>query len=187
MHALHPPAAAFRTLQERCAAIQLLVLDVDGVLTEGGIVHGSGGVELKTFHVRDGSGLKCWLKTGRQVALITGRTSPVIETRAAELGIEFVFQGAAEKLPVLKGLLERTGVQAGAVCCVGDDLPELPLLRHCGLAVAVADACPEARAAAHYITRTPGGRGAVREVIELMLRCLGEWQPHVEQLRGSAG
>jgi YrbI family 3-deoxy-D-manno-octulosonate 8-phosphate phosphatase len=177
MHASQPAAPAFRTLQERCAAIQLLVLDVDGVLTKGGIVHASGGVEMKTFHVRDGFGLKRWQQTGRRVAIITGRSSSVVEVRAAELGVDFVRQGAAEKLPVLLDLLELAGVAPMAVCCIGDDLPEVPMLRSCGLAVAVADACPEARAGAHHVTRLAGGRGAVREVIELILRCQGEWHP----------
>src|SRR5213078_1001686 len=152
----------------------------DGVLTDGGIVHGSGGVELKQFHVRDGSGLKVWHQDGKRSALVTGRTSPAVDVRAAELGIPFVVQGAAEKLAAYRGLLDRTGLPPAAVCYLGDDLPDLPPLHHCGLAAAVADACAEVRAAAHYITRAPGGRGAVREVIELILRCQGAWQRLVD-------
>ena len=162
-----------KTLRERCAAIELLVVDVDGVLTTGGIEYGTPELELKQFHVRDGSGLKLWHQAGKRTGLITGRRSPVVERRAAELGIAFVVQGAAEKLPAFQGLLADAGVTAEAVCYVGDDLPDVPPMRACGLAVAVADACAEARADAHYITRTPGGRGAVREVIELILRCQG--------------
>jgi 3-deoxy-D-manno-octulosonate 8-phosphate phosphatase (KDO 8-P phosphatase) len=171
------------TLQDRCAAIELLVVDVDGVLTDGGIVHGSGGVELKQFHVRDGSGLKVWHQAGKRSALVTGRTSPAVDVRAAELGIPFVVQGAAEKLAAYRGLLDSTGLPPAAVCYLGDDLPDLPPLHHCGLAAAVADACAEVRAAAHYITRAPGGRGAVREVIELILRCQGAWQRLVDPMR----
>lgn len=171
------------TLQERCAAIELLVLDVDGVLTDGGIVYGGDGVELKAFHVRDGAGLKLWQQAGKRSAVITGRTSPIVEVRAQEVGIGFVYQGASEKLPAFQSLLQAAGVKPEAVCYVGDDLPDLPLLRHSGLAVAVADACAEVRADAHYITRAAGGRGAVRETIELILRCQGSWQDVVARLR----
>jgi 3-deoxy-D-manno-octulosonate 8-phosphate phosphatase (KDO 8-P phosphatase) len=175
-----------KTLHERCAAIELLVVDVDGVLTGGGIVYGTDGVELKQFHVRDGSGLKCWEQAGKRAALITGRRSAVVERRGLELGLAFILQGALEKLPALRRLLDETGLTPEQVCYVGDDLPDLPPLRHCGLAVAVADACAEVRADAHYITQAPGGRGAVREAIELILRSQGRWQPLVERLRGES-
>ena len=171
------------TLAERCRGVRLLVLDVDGVLTDGGIVYGTGGLEVKNFHVRDGSGLKLWKLAGRRSALITGRSSPIVDGRAAELGVDFVFQGSAEKLPAYRRLLDETALPPSAVCYVGDDVPDLPILRDCGLAVAVADGCREARAAAHYVTRAAGGRGAVREVIELILGCQGHWQRVVEQLR----
>ena len=120
---------------------------------------------------------------GAALGLITGRSSPVVDARAAELGIDFVFQGASDKLPVYRRLLEEAAVEPSAIGYVGDDLPDLPPLRNCGLAVAVADGCREARAAAHYVTRAAGGRGAVREVIELMLRCQGEWGRLAERLR----
>jgi 3-deoxy-D-manno-octulosonate 8-phosphate phosphatase (KDO 8-P phosphatase) len=163
------------TLAERCRGIELLVLDVDGVLTEGGIVYGAGGMEIKRFHVRDGSGLKLWKQAGKRSAIITGRSSPVVDVRAAELGVEFVFQGASDKLSVYNGLLAEIKLPPSAVCYVGDDLPDLACLQNCRLAAVVGDGCREARAAAHYVTRTPGGGGAVREVIELILRCQGEW------------
>jgi 3-deoxy-D-manno-octulosonate 8-phosphate phosphatase (KDO 8-P phosphatase) len=162
------------TLCDRCLAVELLVLDVDGVLTDGGIVLG-GGLELKQFHVRDGSGLKAWRDSGKRSALVTGRRSAAVELRAAELGINFVVQGAGDKLAAYRDIRERAGLAAPAVCCVGDDLPDVPLLEDCGLAVAVADACAQGCAAAHFITRAPGGRGAVREVVELILRCQGRW------------
>src|SRR6516225_1279178 len=142
---------AMKTLHERCAAIELLVADVDGVLTDGGIVYGSDGIELKQFHVRDGSGLKCWEQAGKRAAFLTGRRSAVVERRGLELGVAFVIQGAVEKLPALRRLLGETGLTPEQVCYIGDDLADLPSLRTCGLAVAVADACVEVRAEAHYI------------------------------------
>jgi YrbI family 3-deoxy-D-manno-octulosonate 8-phosphate phosphatase len=173
--AIRNPQSAIRSLADRCAAIAWLVLDVDGVLTDGGIVYGSGGLELKRFHVRDGVGLKSWHQAGKQSALITSRDSPVVAVRAVELGVAHVFQSAGEKLPALRRLLAETGTRPEAVCYVGDDLPDLPPLGHCGLAVATADACPEVRAAAHYVTRNAGGCGAVRETIELILHAQGAW------------
>jgi 3-deoxy-D-manno-octulosonate 8-phosphate phosphatase (KDO 8-P phosphatase) len=164
-----------KTLRERCAAIELLIVDVDGVLTSGGIVYGDPELEIKRFHVRDGSGLKMWHRAGKRTALLTGRSSPLVARRAAELGIAFVVQGATEKLPAYRRLLDEAGTVDEAVCYVGDDLPDVPPLSTCGLVVAVADACPEARHVAHYITRAQGGRGAVREIIEWILRCQGCW------------
>jgi 3-deoxy-D-manno-octulosonate 8-phosphate phosphatase (KDO 8-P phosphatase) len=163
------------TLAERCRNVELLVLDVDGVLTDGGIVYGAGGLEIKHFHVRDGSGLKIWNRGRRRSAIITGRSSPLVDVRAAELGVASVFQGASDKLPAYKRLLAEAALPPSAVCYVGDDTPDLPCLQNCGLAAVVGDGSREARAVAHYITRARGGRGAVREVIELILRCQGEW------------
>jgi 3-deoxy-D-manno-octulosonate 8-phosphate phosphatase (KDO 8-P phosphatase) len=170
-------------LAERCRAVELLVLDVDGVLTDGSIIYADDGAELKKFHVRDGSGLKIWEYCGKKAAVITGRQSRVVDVRAAELGIHPVKQGAREKLPAYRDVLAETGFQPAQVCCVGDDVPDLPLLKNCGLAIAVGDACPEVVAEAHYVTRARGGRGAVRETIELILRCQGHWQPLVERFR----
>ena len=164
-----------KTLRERCSAIELLILDVDGVLTDGGIAYGHPELEIKQFHVRDGSGLHLWHRAGKRTGLITGRSSPVVERRAAELGIARVVQGTADKLAAYERLLAEMGLPAEAVCYVGDDVPDVPVLRACGLAAAVADACAEARAVAHYVTRKPGGHGAVRETIELILRCQGQW------------
>lgn len=175
-----------RTLRERCLAIDLLVTDVDGVLTEGDIIHGTGGLEIKHFHVRDGSGLKIWREAGKRVAVITGRTSPVVDTRAAELGIDLVFQGVGAKIEAYRKVLAAAGAAPDRVCYVGDDLPDLPPLRHCGLAVAVADACVEVKVDSHHVTRARGGRGAVREIIELILRCQDRWRPAVDRLRGES-
>jgi 3-deoxy-D-manno-octulosonate 8-phosphate phosphatase (KDO 8-P phosphatase) len=171
-------------LQERCRRIELLVLDVDGVLTDGSIIYGDDGVELKAFFVRDGSALKLWQLAGKRAAVMTGRTSRVVQVRAAELGIDPVLQGAADKRAGFQELLRLVPLPAEQVCYVGDDLPDLPVLRRCGLGVAVADACPEVRAQAHYVTRAPGGRGAVREVVELILGCQGRWQKIVDRYLG---
>jgi 3-deoxy-D-manno-octulosonate 8-phosphate phosphatase (KDO 8-P phosphatase) len=163
------------SLKQRCERIEMLVLDVDGVLTDGRIYYSDRGDELKAFHVRDGSGLKFWMQLGKRVGIITGRSSPVVTRRAAELGVTMVIQGAEDKGVAYDRLLQEQGLDAAAVCAIGDDLPDLPLLRRSGLAVAVADACADAKAAAHYVTATPGGRGAVREVVELMLQAQGRW------------
>jgi len=163
------------TLAQRCGAIELLLLDVDGVLTDGGIIYGDDGREWKVFHVRDGSGLKIWHLAGKRSAVISGRSSRVVDVRAAELGVSFVLQGAADKRPAYQRVLTEMEMRSEQVCYIGDDVPDLPILHNCGLAVAVADACPEVRTAAHYVTRVPGGRGAVRETIELVLRCQDRW------------
>jgi len=175
----HNPVA----LQERCRGIELLVLDVDGVLTDGSIIYTEASVEVKAFHVRDGSGLKIWQQERKRAALVTGRTSRVVDVRAAELGIQPVFQGAVDKLAAYRQILAGAQLAPEQACCVGDDLPDLPLLRHCGLAVAVADSCTEIKANAHYVTRTPGGRGAVRETIELILECQGRWRSVIDRYR----
>jgi 3-deoxy-D-manno-octulosonate 8-phosphate phosphatase (KDO 8-P phosphatase) len=169
-----------KTLQERCQAIELLIVDVDGVLTDGGIVYTDGGQELKAFHVRDGSGIKIWRQQGKQAAIITGRSSPIVAQRAAELGIDPVIQGVPDKLRAFWDILAATRLQPEQICFIGDDLPDVPVLRHCGLAVAVADASVEARAEAHYLTHAAGGRGAVREVIQLILSCQGRWQTVID-------
>src|SRR5712692_3233033 len=126
-----------RPLAERCSAIEMLLLDVDGVLTDGSIVYSSDGGELKAFHVLDGSSLKLWHRIGKQSALLTGRSSEMVNVRAKELGISQVIQGASEKWPAYRRLLAETGMRPEQVCFVADDLPDLPILGNCGLAVAV--------------------------------------------------
>lgn len=171
-------------LASRAAKIELLLLDVDGVLTDGGIVYTDAGEEIKRFHVRDGSGLKFWHLAGKRSAILSGRKSPAVDRRAAELGIGVVVQGRAEKLPAFEAILAETGLRAEQVCAVGDDLPDVPVLRRAGLAVAVADACAEARAAAHYTTAVPGGHGAVRDAIEWLLKLQGAWNSLVSRYAG---
>jgi 3-deoxy-D-manno-octulosonate 8-phosphate phosphatase (KDO 8-P phosphatase) len=150
--------------------IRLLVLDVDGVLTDGRLYYGPRGEALKVFHVHDGQGLVQLQRAGVAVAVISGRRSPMVSTRCRELGIRHVFQGASDKLPVLERLLRRLRLTAAECACVGDDLPDLPLIERVGLSYAVADAVPAVRRRADRVTRARGGRGAVREVCEQLLR-----------------
>lgn len=157
------------SVTERAADIRLLVLDVDGVLTDGRLYFSAQGEELKTFHVRDGAGIVQLLRAGLQVAVISGRDSRAVERRMAELGIAWVRQGVHDKLSALRELLDILGLGPQAVACVGDDTPDVPLLETARLAIAVADAHPAARERAHYVTRLPGGQGAVREVCDLLL------------------
>lgn len=174
------------TLSERCAGIEMLLLDVDGVLTEGSIIYADNQAEIKHFHVRDGAGLKMWQHCGKRAAIISGRTSAVVDIRAAELGIAPVVQGSWQKMPGYRQLLADTNLSPQQVCFIADDVLDLPVLRNCGLAVAVADACTEVRRVAHYVTLAPGGRGAVREVIELILRCQGHWQQVLNRFMGES-
>jgi len=165
------------------AKIRLLICDVDGVLTDGRVIFDAAGVESKEFHVRDGAGLKYWIRSGHQAALLTGRESTVVARRAAELGIVLVEQGALDKLPALGRLLAAAGCAGAEAVYVGDDLPDLPVLRAVGLAVAVADATEEVRAAADYVTTARGGAGAIREVVELVLKAQGRWAGILERYR----
>ena len=151
------------------AAIELLVLDVDGVLTDGRLRYGPEGELDKVFHVRDGHGIKALLAAGVRVAVISGRAARAVERRCAELGIGEVLQGVADKAAAFEALAARLGVAPRACACVGDDSPDVPLMRRVGLAIAVADAHADARRAAHRRTRLSGGAGAVREVCDWQL------------------
>lgn len=172
--ATHPPFPA-RSPEESGAAalVELLVLDVDGVLTDGSIYLNDSGQETKRFNVRDGFGIKLWQRLGFTVAIITGRSGKALEHRAKELGIEHVTQGAADKGAALDRLLAQTGHGLERVACIGDDLPELVLMGRVGYAIAVADAHERVRGAAAMVTRLPGGHGAVREAIERLIAAKG--------------
>lgn len=159
----------------RAARVRLLLLDCDGVLTDGRITPVPGGDELKSFHTRDGHGLVMLHRAGLRSGIISGRTSRLVEMRAADLGVSFVRQGAHDKVEVFESLLAEAGVGPGEAAFVGDDVVDIPLMRRCGLAVAVADATDDTRAAAHYVTNLPGGFGAVREVCELILKAQNRW------------
>jgi 3-deoxy-D-manno-octulosonate 8-phosphate phosphatase (KDO 8-P phosphatase) len=162
-------------MRERLEKIRLLLLDVDGVLTDGGIVYDDHGVQTKVFDVKDGHGLKLLQRSGIRVGIITGRQSEVVNVRARELGIEIVHQGAKEKLVPYEQVLGALGLADEEVAYMGDDLPDLPVLRRAGWAVAPADAVEEVRSRVHHVTARPGGRGAVREVCELLLKETGRW------------
>ncbi len=158
------------------ADIDLLVLDVDGVMTDGRIILTPAGEEIKAFHVRDGAGMKYWRRVGKKLAIITGRGSPAVTVRANDIGVDAYHLNALNKLPAFEEVLKSLNVSPARTAVMGDDLPDLPLLQRCGFPVAVADAVDEVKAAAAYVTRQPGGAGAVREVIELILKQSGLWK-----------
>ncbi len=168
-------------LHQRAQAVRLLVLDVDGVLTDGRIYYGADGVELKAFNIQDGLGIKLLRTTGVEVAIITGRKSRAVETRAAELGIANVFQGVGDKRVAFEEILARLSIDATAAAGMGDDLPDLPVLRRCGLAVCVPEAPPIVRRVAHYVTDRAGGTGAVREVCDLLMAAQGTLERSMQE------
>ena len=169
-----------RQLRARARKIKLLLMDVDGVLTDGRIYYvprPQGGLtETKTFHARDGLGLRLAHAAGLKTGIISGRGSPVVEHRARELGIHFLQQEALAKLAPYQKILRAAGLRDEEVCFVGDDIVDLPILKRVGLAVGVGDGHPFLRRHVHYWTRNPGGRGAVRETIELILQAQGKWK-----------
>lgn len=156
--------------------IRLILSDVDGVLTDGAIVVDNAGIESKSFHVRDGLAIKLWQSSGFSFGLLSSRNSQIVKLRAAELGIKLVRQGHAEKLPIAREIFSELQVEPEQVCYIGDDLPDLPVLNVVGLPVAVADAADEVRQAARWVTKLPGGRGAVRELVERVMKAKGCWE-----------
>jgi len=169
----------------RARNIRVLLMDVDGTLTPGYVClqtfPDSSVAEMKMFNAHDGAGVKLASIMGLRTGLITGRDSPATARRAREMSMEFVIQGQPKKLEAYKAILTRAGVTDDEVAYVGDDLPDLPLLGRAGLAVAVADAVVEVKRAAHYITTVRGGEGAVREVVELILKAQGKWKKAIPQ------
>ncbi len=171
------------TLKSKAKKIRVLLMDVDGVLTDGriwlqswpdGTAH-----EIKGFNAHDGQGLMLARAMGVRTGVITGRSSAATEQRARNVGMEFVYQLRPEKLPVYEEVLRVAKVSDAEVCYIGDDLPDLPVLTRAGLAVAVANAAPEVKKAVHYVTTRDGGAGAVREVVELILKAQGKWEKAV--------
>lgn len=162
-------------IQKIAAEIKYLVLDVDGVLTDGRIFIDPRGEELKCFNVKDGLGLRLLMKAGIKVGIITGRNSTALEHRARDLGIEDLFQGHLDKGPLLKEIMTRHQLKKRHLCCMGDDITDLALFRESGLSIAVADAMVEVRQAAMVVTKNKGGHGAVREVCELLLKSQKKW------------
>lgn len=172
-----------RAVLTKARSLRLLLLDVDGVLTDGGITYGSGGTELLTFHVRDGLAIQMAQAAGIRVAILSGRKSEAVIRRAGELGVTEVVLGTTDKLAAFRDLLSRHHLTAGQTAYVGDDVGDLPLLGEVGLSATVADAPLEVRRAVDVVTRLPGGAGAVRELIEALLRARGAW-PLSTQRRG---
>lgn len=162
-------------MDERLRNIRLLLLDVDGVMTDGRIIFDSNGVESKFFNVKDGHGIKMVQRAGIEVGIISGRGSVVVSNRAAELGISLVYQKALDKLTPYQEILERTELTDAQVAFMGDDVIDIPVLRRVGFAVAPADAVDEVFPHVHFTTRNRGGWGAVREVCDLLLRGQGKW------------
>jgi 3-deoxy-D-manno-octulosonate 8-phosphate phosphatase (KDO 8-P phosphatase) len=163
-------------MQQQAAKIKLLLLDVDGVLTNGQIIYDGTGNELKMFNVRDGHGLKLIQRAGIKVGIITGRKSEVVARRAAELGIEILYQGALNKLEPYREIVSQSGLAAEQIAYVGDDLIDLQVLRRVGFSATVADADAEVRQRVDYVASLPGGCGAVREICDLLLKAGGHWE-----------
>ena len=187
------------TAEQKLGAVRLLGLDVDGVLTDGGILMGSAKpptgsgemqehftCDLRRFDSRDGVGIKLLERAGIRVAVISGRRSLAVEQRCAELGIEDVIQGTIRKVAAMKSLLKLHGLQPHEAAFVGDDLPDLPLMEFVGVGFAVADACPEVIDGADIVLRHGGGRGAVREAAEYILKAQGRWDAMLRVLRSES-
>lgn len=162
-------------LRSRILPIQLMIFDVDGVLTDGRIIYHEDGSEIKAFDVQDGHGIKMLQRAGMDIALVTGRQSRAVDHRARGLGIVRVFQGFHRKIEAYEAILRETGLADEQLGCMGDDLIDIPLMRRVGFAVAVPNSVPEVLPFAHYVTKAYGGHGACREVCDLLLRVQGHW------------
>ncbi|MFY9680350.1 MAG: HAD hydrolase family protein [Candidatus Sulfotelmatobacter sp.] len=174
-------------LKKRAARIDLLLMDVDGTMTDGGVtllsqVDGIA-LEIKTFDAHDGQGLTLAQTAGLRTGCITGRESAALLRRAQEMRMEFIYMKQPVKMPAYEDILRKAGVSDSAVAYIGDDLPDIPLMRRAGLAIAVGDAVPEVKDAAHYTTKALAGRGAIREAVELVLKSKGIWKAMIEKAR----
>jgi 3-deoxy-D-manno-octulosonate 8-phosphate phosphatase (KDO 8-P phosphatase) len=175
------------SVMKRAKKIQVLLMDVDGTITTGAVTllsqpDGSA-LEIKTFNAHDGQGLSLAYTAGLRTGVITGRESAALRRRARELNIEFVYEKQPQKVAAYEEILKKTGVAESEVAYLGDDLPDLPLLRRVGLAAAVGDATPEVKHAAHYVTKAKGGQGAAREMVELILKSKGIWEEMLDKAR----
>jgi 3-deoxy-D-manno-octulosonate 8-phosphate phosphatase (KDO 8-P phosphatase) len=169
------------TFQEKLKDIHLLLLDVDGVLTDGSIIYDDDANEMKVFNVKDGFGLKLVMSAGIKVGLITGRTSKALHRRCCDLGIKYIYDGVQQKAQLVEKITAETGVGADNAAFIGDDLPDLPLMKCIGLSIAVADAHELVRHYSDWVTSAPGGRGAVREVCDALLKARGLWDKLMSQ------
>ena len=174
-------------LKKRAARIEVLLMDVDGTLTDGSVTLLSQAdgtaLEIKSFDAHDGQGLTLARTAGLRTGCITGRESAALLRRANEMKMEFVYMKQPLKMPAYEEILKKAGVSDSAVAYIGDDLPDIPLMQRAGLAVAVGDAVPEVKAIAHYTTRAVAGRGAVREAVELILKSKGNWEEMIDKAR----
>jgi len=177
------PFPAYRTvdLGGRIQRIRCLVLDVDGVLTDGRLYYTADGEDIKVFHVRDGSALKLWKMAGGWTVILSGRSSLSLTRRAEELPVDLVRQGVADKAQALSEICTALRLERSEICAVGDDWLDIPLLRQVGVAAAPADACPEVLACVDFITPCRGGQGVVRDVVQWLLSRQGKWQTTLEQ------
>jgi 3-deoxy-D-manno-octulosonate 8-phosphate phosphatase (KDO 8-P phosphatase) len=175
------------SLKKRAAQIELLLMDVDGTMTDGGVTLLSQteeiALEIKTFDAHDGQGLTLAQTAGLRTGCITGRESAALLRRAHEMKIEFIYMKQPVKMPAYEEILRKAGISDSAVAYIGDDLPDIPLMRRAGLAIAVGDAVPEVKKAAHYTTRALAGHGAVREAVELVLKSKGIWEAIIDKAR----
>ena len=169
------------TIKQRARKIKMLILDIDGVMTDGRIIYDSKGNELKCFNVLDGMGLAVLKQIKMKVALVTAKGSRVVLRRARDIGVTEVWQNAHDKLKPYRQILKKHKLKNDDICFVGDDLVDLSIMKRAGLSVAVANACPEAKRIAHYVTKKEGGKGAVREIIELILKNQNLWDGLIEK------
>ena len=169
-----------RDLWQRAAVIKLVLFDVDGVLTDGSLFIGDDGQEYKAFHSKDGLGMRMLQDSGVEIGIITGRTSEVVRHRMQSLGISHLFQGQRHKLPAYEQLIGQLGLESEQTAYVGDDVVDLPVLRRAGLAIAVGDAHPLVKRHTHWVTEAPGGRGAAREVCELIMLAQGTLDAQID-------
>ena len=167
-------------LSRRARQIRLALFDVDGVMTDGTLFISGSGESFKAFNILDGLGLKLLKSSGVTTGIITGRSSESVKTRSAELAIDYLIQGTEDKLQAYADLREQLGLEDSQVCYMGDDLPDLPVLRRCGLALSPPNAVAEVREQAHFVTRSSAGNGAVREVCELIMQAQGTWKSGIE-------
>ena len=167
--------------EEKIKKIKLLLLDVDGVLTDGSIILGESNYEQKIFNIKDGLGIKLALSSGIEIGIITGRTSEAVRKRAEELEIKILYQGQPDKLKAYDQIKSDLGLTDDQIAFIGDDLNDLKLIQRAGLSCTVNDACDEVKAEVNYVTIRPGGKGAVREVIEMILKRQGKWETLIQK------
>lgn len=172
-------------LEQRMQGIKLILSDVDGVMTSGGITYDNQGVETKTFHVRDGMGIKLWQRTGYRFGIITARSSHIVKLRMDELNVDLVRQGAENKLEIADAIMEEMSLTPEQICYIGDDLTDMALLQTVGLSASVADGAPEVKKSVHMVTKAGGGLGAIRELVEAILKSQNRWQELLQSYSSS--